>query len=213
MECKICKICGEEKPLSEFYMQITKRKNGEQYNWYQTTCKECLRIRTAKWIADNPERYKVLAKRRDDSRILQFRERSKERRLAGKNKEWDQNNKDKMKEYQKRRSQHKKHNIKKKEWTSCKKYFNYECAYCGINEEEAKIKTNNALHKEHFDHNGSNGLDNCVPACKNCNSQKYTFKFEEWYNKDNPIFNIERYNKIIKWINGDYKNSIIIKTK
>jgi len=27
---------------------------------------------------------------------------------------------------------HKKHKISNKEWLDCKKYFNYQCAYCGI---------------------------------------------------------------------------------
>lgn len=100
----------------------------------------------------------------------------------------------------------KNHDITKKEWESCLKYFNHSCAYCGILNNEAKKKYNNYLHKEHVDHNGSNKIDNCVPACKSCNSKKWEFTLEEWYSEDNENFTYERLDKIKKWINEDYKN-------
>lgn len=91
----------------------------------------------------------------------------------------------------------------------CKQYFNYECAYCGLPlEEHYIIYAGNLIlgdfHKEHVDHFGSNDLSNCVPACKSCNSSKHDFEFNKWYNTDNHKFNIERYNKIIKWLNVDW---------
>jgi hypothetical protein len=61
------------------------------------------------------------------------------------------------------------------------------------------------FHKEHIDDDGANDLSNCVPSCKLCNSYKHQYIFDDWYNKNNPNFNQDRLNKIIKWLNEDYK--------
>lgn len=115
------------------------------------------------------------------------------------------NNPDKFKIYSGR---HKDHDINKHEWDSCKQYFNYECAYCGMAEQEAKERYNNFLHKEHVDCNGNSDLSNCVPACKQCNSEKHTFELDDWYREENDKYSIDRYNKIIKWLQSDHKNYI-----
>jgi len=56
-----------------------------------------------------------------------------------------------------------------------------------------------------------NDLSNCVPSCKQCNSQKHTDSLEEWYNEDNIKYSKRRFNRIHKWLDGDYKKYIIIK--
>jgi hypothetical protein len=61
------------------------------------------------------------------------------------------------------------------------------------------------FHKDHICHLGSNKIDNCVPACKSCNSQKWEYQFNDWYNEQNEKYSYKRYEKILKWINGDYK--------
>lgn len=121
--------------------------------------------------------------------------------------DWLKNNVEKVKEYF---SNRKIHDITKNEWIACKEYFEYKCAYCGlpINEHEKPYRgklVSCDFHKEHVDDNGSNGLDNCVPACHSCNSKKWKFDFDEWYNKENPIYSIDRYNKIIQWLEEDYR--------
>jgi 5-methylcytosine-specific restriction endonuclease McrA len=64
------------------------------------------------------------------------------------------------------------------------------------------------FHKDHVIHKGSNKLDNCIPACKSCNSSKWKSKFEDWYSENNVVFNIDRYNKILKWLEEDYEQYI-----
>jgi hypothetical protein len=123
-------------------------------------------------------------------------------------KQWTKNNPDKVRINSKK---HRNHDVNKKEWESCLKYFNYECAYCGMTLEEHRKKYNEQLHKEHLDDKGSNGLDNCVPACKVCNSEKHTFELGYWYNKSNPKYNVDKYNKLMQWINIDSKQYIVIK--
>lgn len=78
-------------------------------------------------------------------------------------------------------------------------YFDDSCAYCGIKEEEHRILYNQRLHKDHIIHDGSNGIDNCVPACRKCNCSKSDRPFEEWY-KEREYFSDKRYNKILEWL-------------
>jgi 5-methylcytosine-specific restriction endonuclease McrA len=109
-----------------------------------------------------------------------------------------------IRSYTRERS-NKNHKITKIEWESCKKYFDNKSAYCGFDDQEHKKLYNQQLHKEHVIHNGENDLSNCVPSCKHCNSQKWEFTLEEWYNEGNPSYTKERYDKIIKWLKEDYK--------
>lgn len=124
-------------------------------------------------------------------------------------KNFQQNNKDKVKLYNKKH-QHKNHNITDVEWINCKNYFNNTCAYCGLPLDQHWVPYAGKMilsdfHKEHLVHDGSNKLKNCVPACKSCNSQKWGFTFNEWYNPSNPRYDLEKYYKICKWVKEDYK--------
>lgn len=127
-------------------------------------------------------------------------------------KKWYLLNPDKAKALNEKR-RHKNHNINKEEWKNCKEYFNNSCAYCGLPAEEhyrlykGELKLQD-LHKEHVDDDGVNNLSNCVPSCGVCNSEKSSFDFDFWYCEDNPKYNIERYNRIIKWLEEDYKQYI-----
>jgi hypothetical protein len=116
---------------------------------------------------------------------------------------------------------HKNHKINTKEWMSCKDYFKNEngewcCAYCGTLWKDhyrtyAGELQKCDLHKEHVDDKGNNDLSNCVPSCLNCNSSKHTYALEFWYNEDNPDFTQERLDKILKWINEDWKEYYVEK--
>ncbi|MBN3352111.1 HNH endonuclease [Clostridium botulinum] len=125
----------------------------------------------------------------------------------GRQLEWQQNNKDKIKQYSEVRS-NKNHTITSKEWNICKEYFNNSCAYCGMTEKEHREIFNQDLHKEHVECEGANDLSNCVPACRSCNSSKNIFQLTEWYNKNNPKFNQEKLDVINKWLSEDYKKII-----
>jgi len=159
------------------------------------------------WKHNNKNRVAI-----SDKKIKQTRKRREQTRKAiskhrenGGRKKWEDNNRDKLKQY---RELHKNHEISKKEWQACLKYFNNSCAYCGMSNEDHKKKYKQQLHKEHVDDNGSNKLDNCVPSCKLCNSSKKGFILEEWYYKnDFSNHTKDRLDKIYKWINEDYKNN------
>jgi 5-methylcytosine-specific restriction endonuclease McrA len=136
------------------------------------------------------------------------KENSRNRRLNGKFKEWQQNNKEKLKEYSIIRNQNKKHNIPKREWNNCKIFFENSCCYCGITEKEHRKLYGQDFHKDHFINDGPNDLSNCVPACKSCNSEKLKQDFFDWYNDNNSKYNYERFIKIVNWIENEYKKYI-----
>jgi len=121
-----------------------------------------------------------------------------------KDRKWRQNNPERCKYHA---SKHRNHDITIKEWQSCLKYFNYQCAYCGMTLNEHKTKYKEQLHKEHVDDNGYNDIRNCVPGCKTCNSRKHESNLEEWYLKQ-KFFSEERLQKIILWTTNEYKEYI-----
>lgn len=209
---KQCSICLEWFPCTEEYFHRNKSNNSDGLHPY---CRSCNSKKSSQWQKDNPEKYKERyeefnKKVNEDEELRKRRREISMRWLTnGKYLEYQRTHKDKFKEYGEKRTK-KNHKISSKEWESCKQYFNNSCAYCGLSIEEHYNKYKGEiiltdLHKEHFDDTGANDISNCIPSCKTCNCKKNVFSFNEWYTKDNPVFDIERLNKIIKWINEDYK--------
>lgn len=166
------------------------------------------------WRKNNLDKARAIERKREGTpeRVQYHREKSAYKRLKGNYKDWAKRNPEKVKEYGQNRM-HKNHKITNKEWENCKKYFNHRCAYCGLAIENHWVMRNGTLinmdfHKEHKDDKGSSDLSNCVPACLSCNAHKWTFEFDDWYNENNPVFSLERLEKINKWLNEDYKNYI-----
>ena len=101
--------------------------------------------------------------------------------------------------YNKNRRLNKTHSISNDDWNRCLYFFDNSCAYCGMTMLDHKNRFNQSLHKEHVDSSGGNGIDNCVPSCKICNSSKWEFDMEEWY-KLQEFFDIEKLEKVNRWI-------------
>lgn len=202
---KKCNKCGEWLlcTLDYFY-----KSNGKTKDGLFPYCKNCNKKKALDWQYSNYDHWKEIVSMRDATpqKKEKTRELSRLQRENGYFKEYQKANADKMRYYSTQRHQSKEHNIKEKEWEACKEYFNNSCAYCGISEKDAKVQQNQNLHREHVNHKGANDVSNCVPSCKSCNSKKWEFELEEWYNKENPIFKKERLDKIYKWISEDYKN-------
>lgn len=198
-----------------------KKKHSKEhgnYIYYQPYCKICAKNKTLNRRMKNHERYKESMRRYHKNnttyeRKAKDRKHAREQKESGYKKEYYKRNKEYFLQYNKNRKMNKTHEITEKEWASCKSYFHNSCAYCGLQEDDHYIiykgelrKTD--LHKEHVVHDGSNGLDNCVPSCRDCNSSKWAFKLEEWYTENNPFYHHyshEKLVKISKWLNEDYK--------
>lgn len=207
---KKCSKCKEAKGLSEFYSRKARSKKLGEYIYYHPECKECAKNRSRKYQLDNHEEYKQYhkeyRKRRNDYMTEKSRRWNRENKefMQQYMKEYYKKNPDKFKIYNEKRG-HKNHEITENEWDSCKQYFNYCCAYCGIDEQEAKETQGNVLHKEHVDHEGANDLSNCIPSCKQCNSYKWQYDFDDWYSELNPAYTKERYERIMDWLKEDFK--------
>lgn len=188
-------------------------------------CKKCSIKKMQGWRKDNPEKYKLdnaEYKKNHHEEVIEFTKNWR--------KENDQHVKDYIKQYQLDNTEKlrgyglnraiKNHDITSTEWISCKEYFKneegiYICAYCGLPITEhynmrKGISKLFDLHKEHVDDDGLNDLSNCVPSCVSCNSQKWNFDMEEWYQQQD-FFSNDRLNKIYKWINEDCKQFYIEK--
>jgi hypothetical protein len=197
--------------MSEFYSQKKKKKDGTEYTYYNPECKECTKQRSYKWAEDNPERRSYLKSKYDKGHdyIQQMkREWNIKNVQSGRYKMWQQENKDKLNEYNRKRREHKTHDITDQEWFECLDYFNNSCAYCGLSEQEQFNLYGEQFHKEHVIHTGSNYIDNCIPACTKCNCSKHNNEFNDWYNEDNSNFTPERLHKIVKWMTEDCFNTL-----
>jgi HNH endonuclease len=203
---KECSICKEVKPLNEYYAVNKRNSKGKEYIYYYPYCKKCA-IEKAK-ISQIKNYEKQLKRMRIRNKLPEVKEKRKKYLTSEKwkntRRKWQRNNKDKLKKYHEYRKMHKMHDISNSERERCKQYFNFQCAYCGITEDEHKEKFGQQLHMDHVDPDGANDLSNNIPACKSCNSSKGAFLLEEWYLKQN-FYSEERLNKIYKWLNDDYK--------
>lgn len=211
---KKCNICNEIKDESDFYQYNVKNSKGIPHLYIQPYCKSCCKQKHMDWYRRNKEKAKISYDLYNNSDIGRARskENSRRRRENGSYAKYQQSHSKEMKEYRLNRESHKTHNISKEEWEECKKYFNYQCAYCGLSLEDHYIKYKQEIrksdfHKEHVINDGANNLSNCVPSCKVCNSLKHDLELEEWYRKQS-FFSEEKLNKIYKWLNEDYKQYI-----
>lgn len=212
-ENKQCTHCNKVYPRTAEYFYRTKYTKDSLCGW----CKKCsLEARRAYRQKNTNKVNESQLQSYYDNKDRRLQDMKKYRsenleRMQETYKEWEQNNKDKLKEYNKNRL-HKNHRISDKEWIACKQYFNLECAYCGMTEEEHKqISNNHQLHREHAIFNGANDLSNCVPSCRSCNSEKHTTDWNIWYDKNNLKFDQNRYEKILKWLNEDHKQHMKIR--
>lgn len=175
---------------------------------YYPDCKPCSIRDGIQWVKDNREKHnkykrQVYKENRFNAREI-IKKSNQRRKELGKEKEWQQQNPDKVRYYS---SLHRNHDVNTNEYNAMLKVFNYECAYCGMSLQEHKKKYNEKLHNDHIDEDGYNDLRNDVPACKGCNCSKHESTLEEWYPKQD-FFSEERLNKVIWWTTEGYKDYI-----
>lgn len=207
---KICKICEEWFPATEDYFYKNKSNKLDGLHPY---CRECGTLKSRKYWKENIDAYRERTYNHYQSHKEQYQTRKREwykenqehAKIYTENYMYE--NPDKFNQY---REQHRQHDITEKEWEDCKKYFEYKCAYCGLDLKDHFITYVGELkwtdfHKEHNDHAGENDLSNCIPSCKSCNVQKNTLDFEMWYEQRCKGYSEERHKKIIKWLSEDYK--------
>ena len=86
--------------------------------------------------------------------------------------------------------------ISKEQWMEVMNFFNWECAYSGIQ----LNKDNRSLdHIIPLNKNGENEIWNLIPMYLPYNSSKKDNEMLNWYTQQ-PFFNEDRLGKIYEWI-------------
>lgn len=118
-------------------------------------------------------------------------------KIAEYNKEYREKNRDLRNTLEhKRRARKRKlpNDFTKEDWERTKKYFNYQCSYCGDEVE---------LTQEHFtplSKGGGYTVNNIIPACVSCNCSKKDRDFLKWY-PEQKFYSEVRENKILEYLN------------
>jgi len=206
----------EESPWIIATEEYFYRNDKNKTDYLHPECKRCGSKKSYINIVENYDRFKEGLKTYRQSEKGRKQEKEKNIRLKekGSRKTWWQANPDKLRGYNEK---HRNHDILESEWKANQKYFNFECAYCGLPIEKHIVYRNGneilmSFHKEHVDDEGYNDVRNCVPSCGSCNSGKRAKTLDEFLERGFiDGFTEERYNKIIKWITEDYKKYIIEK--
>ena len=122
----------------------------------------------------------------------------KEKQLR-KQRKWQKNNPEKIFNYNNERRNKEKNQgrgITKEQWLEMFKFFNFECAYSGIQ----LTKDNRSVdHIIPLDSNGENEPWNCVPMLKSYNCSKRNRNDSLIWYKEQEYFDEERLNKIVEW--------------
>jgi len=206
---KECTICREQIEYINFYFKEVVNINGEIEYIFNSRCVECDKKQAIIWANANIEKKRASCNKNSKKpNILRYhRELSQKQRDKGMARDWYNKDKERYKGYTIKYESHKHHTISEKDWIKCKEFFEYKCAYCNITEENHKVKYHQQLHKEHAYNEGDNGISNCVPACNSCNNTKKKQDWMDWYTSDNPRYTINRYNKIVEWLDSFNKNT------
>lgn len=165
------------KKATESLKKSTKKwykKKGKEYaRNKREKDKEKLKIYRKKYRKDNLEKIKECTRK--------YYKKNKEE-IAKKRREWRINNPEKRREENRKRRNNKykaKGYHTEQEWQQKKREYNYCCAYCGIKEKDLikkyKCKKWWNLTEDHIipiTKNGTDYINNIVPACIGCNSSK-----------------------------------------
>jgi HNH endonuclease len=219
---KKCTQCLADYPATEeyFYKQkVTTKKKGTLFK-LQAACIICRRKQSRERGNANKEQRRknrrkwYLANKDHDNAKSRAWQRNNPERKKENDQRYRQSEigKQKFRESAERRKEIN-HNITNNEWNACKEYFDHTCAYCGMSYDEHKQSIGKDLHKEHVIADGRNDLKNCVPSCWRCNSSKWRYSLNNWYNENNPNYTYERYKFIYNWIRYDCKKYIEHKNK
>lgn len=189
---KICRKCGSKRAIDNFYLDST-TPDG-----YDRRCKICRKKEDARYHFLNREKRNEASRRYDKSHKTEKKKYNREYYL---------NHRDYFREYNRKRvesemrrnrkyyHEHKEYfieydRIKRQrmaslpatltelEWQKILDQHNNRCHYCG-----QKGSSNNPLEREHkipVSRQGGYTKENIVPACKRCNSGKYTMTDKEF---------------------------------
>jgi 5-methylcytosine-specific restriction endonuclease McrA len=162
MEVKVCKGCGVEKPLSEYY------KNAWGKYGVMGKCKVChyLEVKRYRHTDQGKE-----VRRKEGLKYRQTAHGKEVRRKV--HSKYFKTEKGRIAD---RRGQHKRRSkvqdagtYTNEQWQERLAEYNYCCAYCY---KPFPVNELTVDHMQPISRGGTNTIDNLVPACKSCNSRK-----------------------------------------
>jgi len=172
---KVCRKCGEQKPVSEFW-ECHRRKDG-----FQSYCKDCSKTKLKKWVNDNIDHVRASARSRHQPYTDRQREwhhqnyQLQKDRILARNKAWAKSNPKRIRELSLAGTNRRK--VRQlgaegahthEEWTVLQEWCGHRCVCC----DERK-----PLSKDHIVPliaGGSDYISNIQPLCRECNSSKRT---------------------------------------
>lgn len=181
---RICRECGKWKPRHRL------KKNKKQPFGVEKHCLDCIYIRNMEWQHENVELMRASRKKWADANpgktelaIKRWSQTHPEniRAIEARNRK---KNPERFRRKTQRRAARIKelaHTFTEEEWNEALRAFDYLCAYCG-QKPSSEFKTK-ILTQDHFipvTKGGAYTVDNIVPACKTCNSQKWNLDPTLW---------------------------------
>jgi len=193
-DTKKCRRCGEEKLVSEYnkwkyspdglqsWCRICQKWEREvnqdkykanKHNYYEAN-KSYFNEQSCKWCKANPEARKAIQKRYRQNNLEHVREMS----MVSYRKNYEKNREKIYANAKARRAlkRNAKGKISAAEWREKIAEFNSCCAYC-LKHMDKDITMD---HMIPLSKGGEHTIENVVPACRNCNSQKQKRSILSW---------------------------------
>jgi hypothetical protein len=166
---KVCSVCGQTKPTSDFYRHPSTRDGLDR------KCKDCRRSASRKWKAENcgraretDRRWRQQNRERANAHYRRWRKKNKEKHLKLCRK-WNAANRERR---QRRARLRVGQSYSEAEWQALLAMFGYRCAACGV---DARATREGFLTPDHVIPvcmGGPNTIDNIQPLCLDCNRRK-----------------------------------------
>ena len=153
--------------------------------------KEIARVKTAQWRKANPGRDKVVNRRWREEHPGYVAPSAKNRESV--NAKWRAMYQRKAEHYRGKASEKRARKVdvpgshSEEEWLNLLAFFKFSCAYCGA---DGKMTRDHVRPLSRPDLKPTNSIDNILPACRRCNSQKRDkadWEYRRWlYDKGAP---------------------------
>lgn len=198
---KMCKKCGVEKDLNEFYKVIKEKSNGDIWEYYFPECKNCTIEKSTNWGNNNKERRREIQSKYDSTPVRNGKrlEVSKRRRLNGQYREWQRNNKELV-------------SALSQNWRAMMINLPYSLTKDSINsllnkfESKCSLTNGSVIEMDHFiplswGHGGSY-IGNVIPLEKSLNHSKKDLNPFEWIKKTSVLnrIDIKKWKKLIEYL-------------
>ena len=203
MNEKLCKKCGETKPINQF------TKHSKTYDGLYFCCRECKNNNRKFSESDRNRSPEDPDKAKE--RMIRFKENNPGY-FSRKALEWQKLNPEKVRTSKRKRTLNGKdaidsHKRRAKaqslprdftlsDWENVLSYFDYSCAYCGKSRDNLQMEHVIPLNKF-----GAFTPSNIIPACSSCNASKRDRDLLEWYSQ-RPYYSELRYKKVMDWTNN-----------